>query len=71
MGLISPIDHQQTRYWLDHVLAEMLKLCYVRDVAVGGITTLVTGMGYETRTGKGAGESTAGLATLAKVLGKL
>jgi hypothetical protein len=62
IGLITPWDQTQTKLWLDHVLGEMILKDYVRET-VGALTTLVTS------TSETAGkESTAGLATLAKIL---
>jgi len=72
VGLISPYDQFSESVWLDHVLAEMLKLSYTQET-IGSLTTLVTGATYERsaeigREGAEASESGAGLAALAKIL---
>ena len=62
LGLITPSDQVQTKLWLDHVLGEMIAHAYISET-IGALTTLVTS------TSETAGkESTAGLATLAKLL---
>lgn len=62
IGLITPSDQVQTKIWLDHVLGEMILKDYVTQT-VGALTTLV-----ESTSETAGKESTAGLATLAKIL---
>lgn len=67
LGLMTSFDALQTEVWLDHIIGEMLKRDYVQQ-AMAGLTTLVDASRYgETEKGE---VSYAGLATLAKVLGK-
>lgn len=72
VGLISPYDQFSESVWLDHILAEMIRLQVLGDT-IGSLTTLVTGSNYEIHgaAGKGATgafESAEGVAAFAKIL---
>jgi len=64
LGLVSPRDHYRQLLWMDHIFGEMILKGYVTET-VGALTTLVTSTSTSEIAGK---ESTAGLATLAKLL---
>jgi hypothetical protein len=75
-GLISPLNAQRTKLWIDHIWGQTLNIDYFQYIAQG-ITTLVQGSSYKSETKSGFGEfgpeassgsSGAGLGAIAKIL---
>jgi len=71
LGLMTSFDALQTEVWLDHQIGEMLKKEYVQE-AMQGLTTLVDAASnvVQTREETAGKVDVAGLAALAKLMGK-